>query len=175
MGMLLAVMMVRLTRSRVIQRMALMAAHQLVQATQHTTPMVAHQPALGIQHTILTEHLIPAQEILLMALMVQTVHVMVIQPIVIKNLAISLSKLITLLSGFVLLAMLTGCANHYTPEAFAHPYGFFSGIWHGFIFEFSLIGYLIFDNVYIIGEPNTGFFYYIGFILGLFKVGFVGR
>ena len=78
MGMLLAVMMVQHTRSQAIQRMALMAAHPLVQATQLTTPMAAHQPALGIQHTILTEHLTLDQEILLMARMVQTVHVMVI-------------------------------------------------------------------------------------------------
>ena len=84
MGMLLAVMMVQHTRSQAIQRMALMAAHPLVQATQLTTPMAAHQPALGIQHTILTEHLTLDQEILLMARMVQTVHVMVIQLIVIK-------------------------------------------------------------------------------------------
>ena len=78
MGKLLAAMMVRLTRSRVIQRMALMAAHLLVPEIQLTTLMAAHQPALGIQHTILTEHLTLDQEILRMARMVQTVHVMVI-------------------------------------------------------------------------------------------------
>ena len=68
---------------------------------------------------------------------------------------------------------LSGCANHYA--GVTEPYGFFSGFWHGLIFEFSLIGYLLFDSVYIIGEPNTGLFYYIGFVLGLFKVGFAAR
>jgi len=75
--------------------------------------------------------------------------------------------------AFILLAMLTGCASHYS--GVAEPYGFFSGFWHGLIFEFSLIGYLLFDNVYIMGEPNTGFFYYVGFVLGLFKIGIISR
>lgn len=66
---------------------------------------------------------------------------------------------------FVTALLLSGCAHHYAgvPE----PYGFFSGLWHGLIFVFSLIGYLFLDGVYIIGEPNTGFFYYVGFVLGL--------
>lgn len=84
----------------------------------------------------------------------------------------SLKKLIII---GITLAFISGCANHYSPETFSDPYGLFSGIWHGFIFEFSLIGYLIFDNVYIIGEPNTGFFYYIGFIFGLFKIGLLSN
>lgn len=75
--------------------------------------------------------------------------------------------------ALILILMLSGCAHHYA--GVSEPYGFFSGFWHGLIFEFSLIGYLFIDGVYIIGEPNTGFFYYTGFVLGLFKVGFAGR
>jgi len=79
----------------------------------------------------------------------------------------------------IALLALSGCANHYTPEAYLDPYGFFSGIWHGFIFPFtlianiiswclSLIGVEFLANIEIIGRPNTGFFfYYIGFFLGL--------
>jgi hypothetical protein len=78
----------------------------------------------------------------------------------------------TLLVALMAIA-LAGCASHYV--GVYEPYGFFSGFWHGLIFEFSLIGYLFIDGVYIIGEPNTGFFYYTGFVLGLFKVGFAGR
>lgn len=75
--------------------------------------------------------------------------------------------------------ILAACADHHTPEAYSDPYGFFSGLWHGFIFLFSLIGIVIswvfslvdihvLENVQIIGRPNTGFlFYYVGFILGL--------
>lgn len=75
--------------------------------------------------------------------------------------------------ALTLMFMLSGCAHHYV--GVYEPYGFFSGFWHGLIFEFSLIGYLFIDGVYIIGEPNTGFFYYLGFALGLFKIGLAGR
>jgi hypothetical protein len=79
----------------------------------------------------------------------------------------------------ITLLLLSGCAKHYTPEAYSDPYGFFSGIWHGFIFPFSLIANIIswclnllsiqfLADIQIIGRPNTGFFfYYIGFLLGL--------
>jgi hypothetical protein len=79
----------------------------------------------------------------------------------------------TALTALLATVSVSGCAHHYV--GVYEPYGFFSGFWHGLIFEFSLIGYLFFDSVYIIGKPNTGFFYYVGFALGLFKVGFVGR
>jgi hypothetical protein len=46
--------------------------------------MAVHQLALGIPPTTLTEHLIPAQEILLMALMEQHALVLAIQLTVIK-------------------------------------------------------------------------------------------
>lgn len=78
------VTMVRHTHSQVTQPTVPMVAHLLVPEIQLTTLMAAHQPALGIQHTILTEHLTLDQEMLRMARMVQTVHVMVIQLIVIK-------------------------------------------------------------------------------------------
>lgn len=84
-------------------------------------------------------------------------------------------RLIVLLATTLLLS---GCASHYQPDAIYSPYGFFSGIWHGFIFPFSLAANIIswvlslfdihmFEDIQIIGRPNTGFFYYLGFILGL--------
>lgn len=75
--------------------------------------------------------------------------------------------------------LLSGCAQHYTVATFADPYGFFSGIWHGFVFPFALIANIIswilsildihiFTDIQLIGRPNTGFlFYYIGYFLGL--------
>lgn len=77
----------------------------------------------------------------------------------------------------IALLLLGGCAKHYTPEVYSDPYGFFSGIWHGFVFPLALITNIIswclsllgvdfFADIQIIGRPNTGFFYYIGFILG---------
>lgn len=74
--------------------------------------------------------------------------------------------------------IVTGCASHYSPDSIDDPYGFFSGIWHGFVFPLSLAANIIswflslfdifvFQDIQIIGRPNTGFFYYVGFILGL--------
>jgi len=68
---------------------------------------------------------------------------------------------------FFISFLLCSCAKSYSSEAIADPYGFFSGLWHGSIFFFSLIGYFIFHDVHIMGDPNTGFSYYLGFILGL--------
>lgn len=86
----------------------------------------------------------------------------------------------------LLLLLLSGCAKHYTPEAYSDPYGFFSGIWHGLIFPYTLLANVIswllslfgiefLSDVQIIGRPNTGFFfYYIGFLLGLSAYGGAG-
>ncbi len=49
----------------------------------------------------------------------------------------------------------------------ARPYGFFSGLWHGFIIIFSLIGKLFGMDVGIYAQNNTGFFYWLGFIIGI--------
>jgi len=74
---------------------------------------------------------------------------------------------------------LSGCASHYIDATNYDPYGFFSGILHGFIFPFALIANILswalsLLNIHIlidtqmIGRPNTGFlFYYIGYFLGL--------
>lgn len=89
-----------------------------------------------------------------------------------------MSNIKTSLLVLFLLLVLTGCAHHYLPETFAEPYGFFSGIWHGLIFSItlfvnilswmlSLIGISFLEDVQIIGRPNTGFWYYVGFFIGL--------
>jgi hypothetical protein len=79
----------------------------------------------------------------------------------------------------LMLLLLSGCAQHYTAEAYNDPYGFLSGILHGVLFPFSLIanvlswflsllGINVLTDIQIIGRPNTGiFFYYIGFFIGL--------
>jgi hypothetical protein len=81
--------------------------------------------------------------------------------------------------GFLFVTLLAGCAAHYTPESVHSPYGFFSGLWHGFFFPWALLtnlvswflglfGISLFESIQIIGRPNTGFFwYYVGFIFGL--------
>ena len=78
-------------------------------------------------------------------------------------------------------SILAGCATHYVNASYNEPYGFFYGFWHGFIFIFALIGkfiswcasflgYEIFENLKLIGRPNSGWtFYYLGFVLGIFS------
>lgn len=77
-----------------------------------------------------------------------------------------------------IMVTLAGCAHHYVGNTETDPYGFFSGIWHGIVFPFaicvnlvswvlSLFGSSFLQSIEIIGRPNTGVFYYFGFILGL--------
>jgi hypothetical protein len=77
-----------------------------------------------------------------------------------------------------LMLLLTSCATHNSPEHFANPYGFFSGLIHGLLapwtiliniisWVLSLIGVSFLEDVQIVGRPNTGFlFYYVGFFIG---------
>lgn len=77
-----------------------------------------------------------------------------------------------------LLALVTGCAAHYSNDAVHDQYGFLSGVWHGLIFFFallanviswacSLVGISFLDSIQLIGRPNTGLWYYVGFAMGL--------
>jgi hypothetical protein len=71
-----------------------------------------------------------------------------------------------LLLLFLLCLTLSSCA----PEGYTeHEYGFFSGIWHGLCFPFALIGKLFGSDIGLYAENNTGFFYWLGYILGLFS------
>jgi hypothetical protein len=69
---------------------------------------------------------------------------------------------------FLLLLMLAldciSCAHQPRPESYDPP-GFFSGLFHGFIILFSLIG-SIFMDLRIYAFPNSGFFYDLGFLIG---------
>ena len=77
----------------------------------------------------------------------------------------------------ILAFAISGCAAHYNEEISTDPYGFFSGIWHGIIFIFaivanivswllSFVGITFLDGIQIIGRPNTGILYYVGFVFG---------
>jgi hypothetical protein len=86
------------------------------------------------------------------------------------------------LSVLLIATLMTGCARHYALEYGEEPYGFFSGIWHGFVMPYALVtnlvswlagivGFDIFQSIEIIGQPNTGLWYYVGFIAGLVPYG----
>jgi hypothetical protein len=62
------------------------------------------------------------------------------------------------------------CAHQPPPESYDPP-GFPSGLFHGFTILFSLIG-SIFIDIRIYSFPNSGFFYDLGFLIGV--AGFVG-
>ena len=60
--------------------------------------------------------------------------------------------------------VLGGCANQPSPAAYDPP-GFFSGLIHGFLIFFSLIGSILMD-IRIYAFPNSGFFYDLGYLIG---------
>jgi hypothetical protein len=64
----------------------------------------------------------------------------------------------------LVLVAATGCA-HQPPPVLPDPPGFFSGLLHGFLMLFSLIG-SIFTDVRVYAFPNSGFGYDVGFVIG---------
>jgi len=74
------------------------------------------------------------------------------------------NKFILLLLLVIILTSLSSCAPSGYVEREA---GFFSGLWHGIIIIFSLIGKLFGGDIGIYAEHNTGFTYWLGFIMGI--------
>lgn len=68
----------------------------------------------------------------------------------------------------ILMFTIISCApmGHTTKE-----YGFFYGLLHGFILIFSLIGKLFGADIGIHAEHNSGFFYWLGYLLGVLIFG----
>jgi hypothetical protein len=77
------------------------------------------------------------------------------------------------LFGLALLAiaLLTGCADVTNVEACIpageHTYGFWGGVWHGAICQFSFIGSLFNDDIAVYARNNNGAWYDFGFVGGL--------
>ena len=68
----------------------------------------------------------------------------------------------------VLMLSITSCA----PEGgTSREYGFFSGIWHGICFPFAIIGKIVGADIGIYAKHNSGFFYWIGYVIGLGGLG----
>jgi hypothetical protein len=68
----------------------------------------------------------------------------------------------------LLFVVFTTCLTSCAPEGYeTKESGFFSGLWHGFIIVFSLIGKLFGADIGIYAEHNTGFTYWLGFIIGI--------
>ena len=82
-----------------------------------------------------------------------------------KNIANSLKR-ISLFALFIII--FTGCAQAIPIEECLEvaPYGFFGGLWHGFIAPFSFIVSLFMDDVALYAVNNSGSWYDFGFVLG---------
>lgn len=70
--------------------------------------------------------------------------------------------------SLLLLVLFTGCANNETVDQClsGHQYGFFGGLWHGFIAPFDFIGSLFNRNIAMYAPNNNGGFYALGFLIG---------
>ena len=67
-----------------------------------------------------------------------------------------------------MLLILTGCAQSIAVDNCVDisPYGFFGGLWHGFIAPFSFVVSLFMDDVALYAVNNNGGWYDFGFVLG---------
>jgi hypothetical protein len=72
--------------------------------------------------------------------------------------------------------MVAGCANNEVVDQClkGHQYGFFGGLWHGFIAPFDFIGMLFNKNITMYAQNNNGGLYALGFLLGSGGWGFFG-
>jgi len=87
-------------------------------------------------------------------------------------------KQIIALSGLALIAavMLTGCAQNEIVTAclHGHTFGFWGGLWHGFISPFDLIGMIFYKDVTVFAQNNNGAWYAFGFLIGSGGWGMLG-
>jgi hypothetical protein len=91
-----------------------------------------------------------------------------------KNLTHQKSYLLLLL--ILAVVLLSGCANNESVEQCltGHRYGFFGGLWHGFIAPFDFIGMLFSDDITMYAQNNNGGLYALGFLMGSGGWGFFG-
>jgi hypothetical protein len=86
------------------------------------------------------------------------------------------TRKIMMLSFLILVVILPGCAKS---EAVAqcltgHTYGFFGGLWHGFIAPFDFVAMLFNDKITMYAQNNNGGLYALGFLIGSGGWGFFG-
>ena len=81
-----------------------------------------------------------------------------------------MKKIITYLITITgMLLLFTSCADAEYIEmcVTGYQYGFWSGMWHGSISMFSLIGSIFSDDITVYAVNNTGFWYDFGFVFGI--------
>lgn len=82
------------------------------------------------------------------------------------------TKIVLPLLLVLTMVLVSSCA----PKGYtSHEYGFFSGFIHGIVFPFALLGKLFGVETGLYAENNSGFFYWLGFVLGISGLGGGGR
>jgi hypothetical protein len=76
----------------------------------------------------------------------------------------------------IIVVILTGCAKNEVIDQCltGHRYGFFGGLWHGFIAPFDFIGMLFNRDITMYAPNNNGGLYALGFLMGSGGWGFFG-
>lgn len=85
-------------------------------------------------------------------------------------------KYILFLLSVILLIAVSACAKSEVIDQCltGHTYGFFGGLWHGFIAPFDFIAMLFNDKITMYAQNNNGGLYALGFLLGSGGWGFFG-
>jgi hypothetical protein len=85
-------------------------------------------------------------------------------------------KNLIFLAFLCLVVVISGCAQNEAVNQCltGHKYGFFGGLWHGFIAPFDFIGMLFNDKITMYAQNNNGGLYALGFLLGSGGWGFFG-
>jgi hypothetical protein len=65
---------------------------------------------------------------------------------------------------------LAACAAQPAPESMGLP-GFWWGLFHGFVAPFALIGSFFNSEIRIYAAPNSGWWYDLGFVIGILTLG----
>lgn len=85
-------------------------------------------------------------------------------------------KTVIVFSFLIVIIALAGCAKSEPVDhcLTGHTYGFFGGLWHGFIAPFDFIGMLFNNKITMYAQNNNGGFYALGFLIGSGGWGFLG-
>lgn len=77
-------------------------------------------------------------------------------------------KIRLVLAVAILIFIVSGCAQSIPLDNCVEygSYGFFGGLWHGFIAPFSFVVSLFMDDVALYAVNNNGGWYDFGFVLG---------
>lgn len=88
----------------------------------------------------------------------------------------NLQRNFLLIFSLLAIVIISGCAqNEVINQCLTgHRYGFFGGLWHGFIAPFDFIGMLFNKEITMYAPNNNGGLYALGFLLGSGGWGFFG-